>query len=151
MWLFQVLAPAVDWLDFLSSSLAPLELNDSEPVVVYAREYLQQVSELINKTDRRSELQPELLKPPGSNLYVCLTDLPVSLSISSLLNNYMMWTLVQKNVASLDQRFENAQDKLLESLYGTKKVLHTSHCDVSKISKKYNCNLRVFLLNVAKP
>lgn len=34
-----------------------------------------------------------------------------------------MWTLVQKNVASLDQRFENAQDKLLESLYGTKKVL----------------------------
>lgn len=34
----------------------------------------------------------------------------------------MMWTLVQKSVASLDQRFENAQDKLLESLYGTKKV-----------------------------
>lgn len=71
--LFQVLAPAVDWLDFLSSSLAPLELNDSEPVVVYAREYLQQVSELINKTDRRSELQPEPLKPPGSNLSVCLS------------------------------------------------------------------------------
>lgn len=41
---------------------------------------------------------------------------------SSLLNNYMMWTLVQKGVATLDQRFENAQDKLLESLYGTKKV-----------------------------
>lgn len=46
-----------------------------------------------------------------------------SLSLLSLLNNYMMWTLVQKSVASLDQRFENAQDKLLESLYGTKKVL----------------------------
>lgn len=42
--------------------------------------------------------------------------------LCSLLNNYMMWTLVQKSVASLDQRFENAQDKLLESLYGTKKV-----------------------------
>lgn len=42
----------------------------------------------------------------------------------SLLNNYMMWTLVQKSVATLDQRFENAQDKLLESLYGTKKVLN---------------------------
>ncbi|XP_063350408.1 endothelin-converting enzyme 2b isoform X1 [Pelmatolapia mariae] len=87
----QVLAPAIDWLDYLSSSLSPLELNDTEPVVLYAKEYLQQVSELINKTDR------------------------------SLLNNYMMWTLVQKSVASLDQRFENAQDKLLESLYGTKK------------------------------
>ncbi|XP_065816053.1 endothelin-converting enzyme 2b isoform X1 [Labrus bergylta] len=87
----QALAPAVEWLDFLSSSLSPLELNDTESVVLYAREYLQQVSDLINKTDH------------------------------SLLNNYMMWTLVQKSVASLDQRFENAQDKLLESLYGTKK------------------------------
>lgn len=45
-----------------------------------------------------------------------------AVSASSLLNNYMMWTLVQKGVATLDQRFENAQDKLLESLYGTKKV-----------------------------
>ncbi|RVE65304.1 hypothetical protein OJAV_G00134660 [Oryzias javanicus] len=65
----QALAPAVDWLEFLTSA----------------------VSELINKTER------------------------------SLLNNYMMWTLVQKSVATLDQRFENAQDRLLESLYGTKK------------------------------
>lgn len=48
-----------------------------------------------------------------------------SVSISSccsLLNNYMIWNLVQKGASSLDQRFENAQDKLLESLYGTKKV-----------------------------
>ncbi|KAG5836976.1 hypothetical protein ANANG_G00234360 [Anguilla anguilla] len=87
----QILAPAVDWLDYLSSALSPLDLNDTEPVVVYAKEYLQQVSDLINKTDR------------------------------SLLNNYMMWNLVQKGASSLDQRFENAQDKLLESLYGTKK------------------------------
>lgn len=57
---------------------------------------------------------------------MCLIDPPVCLSVFSLLNNYMMWTLVQKSVASLDQRFENAQDKLLESLYGTKKVLNTS-------------------------
>ncbi|XP_030193060.1 endothelin-converting enzyme 2b [Gadus morhua] len=87
----QVLAPAVDWLDLLSSSLSPLELNDTEPVVIYTREYLVEMSQLIARTDR------------------------------SLLNNYMIWTLVQKGVASLDQRFENAQDKLLESLYGTKK------------------------------
>lgn len=59
MLVFQVLAPGVDWLDYLSSSLAPLELNDTEPVVLYAREYLQQVSELINKTEHRSEPQPE--------------------------------------------------------------------------------------------
>uniref|UniRef100_A0A4W5PUN4 endothelin-converting enzyme 1 n=1 Tax=Hucho hucho TaxID=62062 RepID=A0A4W5PUN4_9TELE len=87
----QLLAPAVDWLDYLSSVLSPLDLNDTEPVVLYAKEFLQQVSDLINKTDR------------------------------SLLNNYMIWNLVQKGASSLDQRFENAQDKLLESLYGTKK------------------------------
>ena len=48
-----MLAPAVEWLDYLNSVLSPLELNDTEPVVVYAKEYMQQVSELINKTDRR--------------------------------------------------------------------------------------------------
>ncbi|MGH0175050.1 UNVERIFIED_CONTAM: hypothetical protein FKN15_069533, partial [Acipenser sinensis] len=87
----QTLAPVINWLDYLSSALSPLDLNDTELVVVYSREYLQQVSELINKTDK------------------------------SLLNNYMIWNLVQKTASSLDQRFENAQDKLLESLYGTKK------------------------------
>ncbi|CAB1332367.1 unnamed protein product, partial [Coregonus sp. 'balchen'] len=62
----KLLAPAVDWLDYLSSVLSPLDLNDTEPVVLYAKEFLQQVSDLINKTDR------------------------------SLLNNYMIWNLVQK-------------------------------------------------------
>lgn len=41
----------------------------------------------------------------------------------------MIWNLVQKGASSLDQRFENAQDKLLESLYGTKKV-NTDVCQV---------------------
>lgn len=127
---FQLLAPAVDWLDYLSSSLSPLDLNDTEPVVLYAREYLQQVSDLINKTDHRSETPTHPLhgppvslqnEPPTHSPPVCP---PVCLS--SLVNNYMIWTLVQKTVASLDQRFENAQDKLLESLIGTKKVLFPS-------------------------
>lgn len=110
----------MDWLDYLSSSLSPLELNDTEPVVMYAREYLQQVSDLINKTDRR--LETVGLVESGSHV-TAVSNQSVFLSVFSLLNNYMMWTLVQKSVASLDQRFENAQDKLLESLYGTKKVL----------------------------
>ncbi|XP_053246692.1 endothelin-converting enzyme 2 isoform X4 [Podarcis raffonei] len=87
----QVLAPAIDWLDFISYFLSPLELTEAEPVVVYGREYLQQVSQLINNTDK------------------------------SVLNNYMIWNLVQKTASSLDQRFEAAQEKLLETLYGTKK------------------------------
>ncbi|CAM5164164.1 unnamed protein product, partial [Natator depressus] len=85
------LAPAIDWLDYMAYALTPLELSEAEPVVVYGREYLQQVSELINSTER------------------------------SILNNYMIWNLVQKTASSLDQRFETAQEKLLETLYGTKK------------------------------
>lgn len=49
----QALAPSVDWLEFLSFLLAPLELSDSEPVVVYGTDYLQQVSDLINRTEPR--------------------------------------------------------------------------------------------------
>lgn len=52
----QDLAPAVDWMPFLTAVFAPVVLNQSEPVVVYAREYLQEVSELINTTDKRSAL-----------------------------------------------------------------------------------------------
>lgn len=51
--LLQVLAPTIDWMDYLSYALAPLELADTEPVVVYGDTYLQQVSDLINSTDRR--------------------------------------------------------------------------------------------------
>ncbi|XP_014727175.1 PREDICTED: endothelin-converting enzyme 2 [Sturnus vulgaris] len=87
----QLLAPAIDWLDYLSYALAPLELVDTEPVVVYGDTYLQQVSDLINDTDR------------------------------SILNNYLIWNLVQKTASSLDQRFETAQERLLETLYGTRK------------------------------
>lgn len=43
----------MDWLEFLSFLLSPLELGDSEPVVVYGTDYLQQVSQLINRTEPR--------------------------------------------------------------------------------------------------
>uniref|UniRef100_A0A8C5PBL5 endothelin-converting enzyme 1 n=1 Tax=Leptobrachium leishanense TaxID=445787 RepID=A0A8C5PBL5_9ANUR len=87
----QTLSPAFDWMDYLGFALSPLDLNDTEPVVVYGKEYLQQVSELVNNTD------------------------------ATILNNYLIWNLVQKMSPSLDSRFEKAQDKLLESLYGAKK------------------------------
>uniref|UniRef100_W5M719 Endothelin-converting enzyme 1 n=2 Tax=Lepisosteus oculatus TaxID=7918 RepID=W5M719_LEPOC len=87
----QTLAPAVDWMPFLSAVFAPVELNDSEPVVVYAKEYLQKVSSLINSTNK------------------------------SLLNNYMMMTVVRKMASNLDQRFQDAENRFLEAMYGTKK------------------------------
>lgn len=50
----QSLAPAVDWMPYLTEVFAPVPLNESEPVVVYATEYLQKVSDLITKTNKRS-------------------------------------------------------------------------------------------------
>ena len=56
----QALAPSMDWLEFLSFLLSPLELGDSEPVVVYGMDYLQQVSELINRTEPRWGVEPKV-------------------------------------------------------------------------------------------
>uniref|UniRef100_A0A8C4YC80 Endothelin-converting enzyme 1 n=1 Tax=Gopherus evgoodei TaxID=1825980 RepID=A0A8C4YC80_9SAUR len=86
------LAPAINWMPFLSTVFYPVELNESEPVVVYAKEYLEQVSSLIQATDR------------------------------CLLNSYMIWNLVRKTSSFLDQRFQEAEEKLMEVMYGTKKT-----------------------------
>uniref|UniRef100_A0A8D3DNX8 Endothelin-converting enzyme 1 n=1 Tax=Scophthalmus maximus TaxID=52904 RepID=A0A8D3DNX8_SCOMX len=86
------LAPAVDWMSYLTEVFSPVPLNDSEPVVVYAKDYLQKVSELITKTNK------------------------------SLLNNYMIMKVVRKMVSILDQRFQDAEQRFLEVMYGTKKV-----------------------------
>lgn len=42
-------------MPYLTAVFAPVILNESEPVVVYAKEYLQEVSDLLNKTDKRSD------------------------------------------------------------------------------------------------
>lgn len=48
----QTLAPAINWLPFLNSIFYPVEINETEPIVVYDKEYLAQVSTLINNTDK---------------------------------------------------------------------------------------------------
>ncbi|XP_023282286.1 endothelin-converting enzyme 1-like, partial [Seriola lalandi dorsalis] len=46
------LAPAVDWMPYLTEVFAPVPINESEPVVVYAKEYLHKVSDLITKKNK---------------------------------------------------------------------------------------------------
>lgn len=43
----------------------------------------------------------------------------------SLLHNYMIWNLVRKRCSFLDQRFQDAEEKFIEVMYGTKKVIKT--------------------------
>ncbi|PIO11786.1 hypothetical protein AB205_0163280, partial [Aquarana catesbeiana] len=85
------LIPSVDWMPLLQTAFRPVEINETEPVVVYAKEYLMQVSGLIYATDER------------------------------ILNNYMIWNVVRKTSALLDQRFQDVEEKFLEVMYGTKK------------------------------
>lgn len=40
----------------------------------------------------------------------------------SLLNNYMIMKVVRKMVSILDRRFQDAEQRFLEVMYGTKKV-----------------------------
>lgn len=40
----------------------------------------------------------------------------------SLLNNYMIMKVVRKMVSILDKRFQDAEQRFLEVMYGTKKV-----------------------------
>lgn len=40
-------------MPYLNAVFTPVQLNESEPVVVYAKEYLQKVSDLISKTNKR--------------------------------------------------------------------------------------------------
>lgn len=53
---------------------------------------------------------------PGAISEHCLVSYP------SLLNNYMIWNLVRKTSTFLDQRFQDADEKFMEVMYGTKKV-----------------------------
>lgn len=43
-------------MPFLKAMFDPVALNDSEPVVVYAKEYLQKVSDLIQNTNKRYQM-----------------------------------------------------------------------------------------------
>ncbi|KAK1799616.1 hypothetical protein P4O66_000385 [Electrophorus voltai] len=110
------LAPAIDWMPFLRAVFAPVVLNDSEPVVLYATEYLQKVSQLISNTSK-SVKQSLFPQPPTHE-----TDAVTFLSTHSTLNNYMIMKVVRKMVSILDQRFQDAEQRFLEVMYGAKKA-----------------------------
>lgn len=114
----QELVPAVDWMPYLTAVFAPVVLNESEPVVVYAKEYLQEVSDLLNKTDKRSDERFYGWAVPRGSCF----HLHDSTLFYSLLNNYMIMKVVRKMVSILDQRFQDAEQRFLEVMYGTKKV-----------------------------
>lgn len=57
-----------------------------------------------------------------------MSHCPLTASRHSLLNNYMIWNLVRKTSPFLDQRFQDAEEKFMEVMYGTKKVRGEPQC-----------------------
>lgn len=108
-------------MPYLRAVFAPVILNESEPVVVYAKEYLQEVSDLLNKTDKRSDTLFWGFKGCALPWASCFHLHDIMLFFS-LLNNYMIMKVVRKMVSILDQRFQDAEQRFLEVMYGTKKV-----------------------------
>jgi hypothetical protein len=57
-------------MPYLTDVFAPVLLNDSEPVVVYAKDYLQKVSDLIASTNKRLESLPS----PAFHSFILMMD-----------------------------------------------------------------------------
>lgn len=53
----------------------------------------------------------------------------------SLLNSYMIWNLVRKTSSFLDQRFQDAEEKFMEVMYGTKKVSVRDRVEADDLAK----------------
>ncbi|XP_078725644.1 endothelin-converting enzyme 2-like isoform X1 [Lampetra fluviatilis] len=86
----QELAPTLRWDRLVGRVLEPVALAAAEPLVVYAPTYLQNAAALINRTD------------------------------TSVLNAYVLWSLVSKLTLSLGRSFRQAREELLEALLGAK-------------------------------
>ncbi|XP_037108424.1 endothelin-converting enzyme 1-like [Syngnathus acus] len=84
------LAPAIDWIPYLNEVFAPVPINESEPVIVYAKEYLQNVSDLITNTNK------------------------------SILNNYMIMKVIRNMIPNLDWRFRDTEQRFQQVMYGIK-------------------------------
>ncbi|XP_046737495.1 neprilysin-4-like isoform X4 [Diprion similis] len=79
--------PQIDWHRYLSIVLAR-PANISEPVVVFALQYIQDLVNLLSKTPSRT------------------------------ISNYLLWRFVRHRVNNLDDRFQEAKQKFYYILFG---------------------------------
>ncbi|XP_046832704.1 neprilysin-4-like isoform X3 [Vespa crabro] len=81
------MVPQIDWRKYLSIVLAR-PVNTSEPVVVFALQYIQDLVNLLSKTEPRT------------------------------IANYLLWRFVRHRVNNLDDRFQEAKQKFYYILFG---------------------------------
>ncbi|XP_046473298.1 neprilysin-4 isoform X1 [Neodiprion pinetum] len=83
----RIVIPQIDWHRYLSIVLAR-PANTSEPVVVFALQYIQDLVNLLSKTPSRT------------------------------ISNYLLWRFVRHRVNNLDDRFQEAKQKFYYILFG---------------------------------
>ncbi|XP_051164292.1 neprilysin-4 isoform X2 [Leptopilina boulardi] len=83
----KTIIPQIDWHQYLSIVLARTA-RTSEPVVIFALQYMQNLVNLLSKTSPRT------------------------------ISNYLLWRFVRHRVNNLDDRFQEAKQKFYNILYG---------------------------------
>lgn len=83
----QALMPALDWQKYFNLT-SPYDIDLSEPIAVYAYDYLHHLNELLTVTPIRT------------------------------VTNYVLWRFVQNRIGNLDQRFLQVRQSYIQVLYG---------------------------------
>lgn len=81
------LIPQIDWIRYLSV-LQQRNVEDSEEVVIYATEYMQELVNLLDRTD------------------------------NELIANYLLWRFVRHRINNVDDRFDDTKQTFYHTLFG---------------------------------
>ncbi|CAB0043428.1 unnamed protein product [Trichogramma brassicae] len=108
--------PEIDWRRYLSIVLGR-PVGDSEPVVVFATNYLKDLVKLLSRTRSRyvHAIHDTLCKTVDMSLVSLLLVRP------RVVANYLFWRFVRHRVNNLDDRFLEAKQTFYYTLFGREK------------------------------
>jgi hypothetical protein len=113
----KTLVPQIDWRRYLCIVLAR-SVNFSEPVVVFALQYMQDLVVLLAKT------RPRYTTSSGSYNLSLVYFIFLMLALRMIryfrrtVANYLLWRFVRHRVNNLDDRFQEVKQKFYYILFG---------------------------------
>lgn len=119
----KALVPQIDWRRYLSIVLAR-PIHFSEPVVIFALQYVQDLIVLLSKTQPRCVISIFYMLQLFSFyiLYALLIQICKALRtiyyFCRTVANYLLWRFVRHRVNNLDDRFQEVKQKFYYILFG---------------------------------
>ncbi|PNF39036.1 hypothetical protein B7P43_G04849 [Cryptotermes secundus] len=110
------LVPQIDWVQYLSLVLAH-RVSISEPVVVFALKYIQDLVTLLGKTPSRT------------------------------VANYLLWRFVRHRVSNLDDRFREAKQQFYYILFGREQAPPRWKDCISEVNDYFDMALGAMFVN----